>query len=329
MSTTKPSTIRIQRIIAALSVFLFAGKLWAWYLTGSVTVLTDALESTVNVVAGFIGLYAVILAAKPRDANHPYGHGKAEFISAAVEGALIITAGLMVSYQAIYHFIRPHQLESLDAGMIIIAITGAANYVLGLYAVKAGTEQRSATVEAAGRHLKTDAYNTIAIVAGLLAVRITGWIWLDAVAALIFAMVILYTGYKVLRKSLAGIMDEADAELLQRVIDVLQAHRRPDWIDLHNLRVIQYGDVLHIDAHMTLPYYFEVRDADREIHALEGLILEQFGGRVELFIHIDGCAPYQCKLCSMPACPVRRSPLLQPLDWTMDNVMLDSKHGKE
>jgi divalent metal cation (Fe/Co/Zn/Cd) transporter len=124
-------------------------------------------------------------------------------------------------------------------------------------------------------------------------------------------------------------MDEADMGLLQKVIDVLQKYRRDDWIDLHNLRVIQYGEVLHIDAHMTLPYYFEVRDADREIHALEGLILEHFGGKVELFVHVDGCAPYQCKLCSMPACPVRQSPLLERLEWNIENVMFDSKHGKD
>ncbi len=281
-----------------------------------------------NVVAGFIGLYAVSLAAKPRDANHPYGHGKVEFISAAVEGALIIAAGLMVSYQAVYHFLHPEPLKSLDWGMALVGITGGANYLLGIYAVQAGMKHRSATLEAAGAHLKTDAYNTIAIIAGLTLVRFTNWLWLDAAVALIFAAVILFTGYRVLRKSLSGIMDETDVSLLQRVIDVLNEHRRADWIDLHNLRVMQYGAVLHLDAHMTLPYYFEVRDADREFHALEHLMLEQFGGAVELFVHIDGCEFYQCKLCAMPDCPVRQSPLIQRLVWDTENVMLDSKHGK-
>jgi cation diffusion facilitator family transporter len=283
----------------------------------------------VNVVAGFIGLYAVTLAAKPRDANHPYGHGKAEYISAAVEGALIIIAGLMICYEAVYHFIHPKAIQALDAGMVIIAITSVANYGLGVYAVRVGIAQRSATVEAAGKHLKSDAYTSVAVIAGLLLVRFSGMLWLDAAVAMVFSILIVYTGYKVLRRSLSGIMDEADAALLQRVIDVLNKYRRDDWIDLHNLRVMQYGAVLHIDAHMTLPYYFEVRDADREIHALESLILEQFGGTVELFVHIDGCAFYQCKLCSMPNCPVRQSPLIKRLVWNTENVMLDSKHGKE
>jgi divalent metal cation (Fe/Co/Zn/Cd) transporter len=149
------------------------------------------------------------------------------------------------------------------------------------------------------------------------------------VVALVCAVFFCFTGFRVLRNSRAGIMDEADAALLQKVIDLLNQRRRDDWIDLHNLRVILYGDVLHLDAHMTLPYYFEVRDADREIHALESLIMEHFGDKVELFIHIDGCVFYQCKLCSMPACPVRQSPLLQRLVWNVDNVMVDSKHGKE
>jgi cation diffusion facilitator family transporter len=307
---------------------LFVGKIWAWYLTGSVTILTDALESTVNVVAGFIGLYAVTLAAKPRDTNHPYGHGKAEFLSAAVEGALIIIAALMIIYQALYHLLRPVPLEDLDWGMALIGITGAANFLLGVYALRTGKAQRSATVEAAGKHLKTDAYTTIAIIIGLLLVQATGWLWLDAAVALVFALVILFTGYKVLRHSLSGIMDEADLSLLQKVIDVLNQYRRDDWIDLHNLRVLHYGPVLHVDAHMTLPYYFEVRDADREIHALEALIMEHFGSSVEMFIHIDGCHFYQCRLCNMPECPVRQSPLQERLVWNINNVMLDSKHGK-
>ena len=322
------TTIRLQRIIALVSVVLFIAKLWAWYLTKSVTILTDAMESIVNVVAGFIGLYAVTIAARPRDANHPYGHGKIEFISSGIEGGLIVAAALMVGYQAVEHFIHPVKVEKLDLGIVITAVTGVANFFLGQWAVSTGIKKRSATLEAAGRHLRTDAYSTVAIIAGLLLVLVTRWIWLDAAVAAVFAAIIFMTGAKVLRKSLAGIMDEADATLLQNVVSMLQEHRPPQWIDLHNLRVIQYGEVLHIDAHMTLPYYFEVRQADDEIQALEALSREHFSEMVELFIHIDGCAFYQCKLCAMPDCPVRQEPLKQQLTWTVENVMYDSKHGK-
>lgn len=322
------TTLRLQRYIAVFSVVLFAGKLWAWYLTQSVTVLTDALESTVNVVAGFIGLYSVILSAKPRDTNHPYGHGKVEFISAATEGALIMVASLMICYEAVNQLIHPAPLNRLDIGILIVGVTGVVNFLLGKYAVSVGKKQRSLTVETAGRHLISDAYSTAAIIAGLGLVLLTEWHWLDSVVALIFAVIIFITGYKVLRRSLAGIMDEADIALLQEVVKVLQEYRKDQWIDLHNLRVIQYGDVLHIDAHMTMPYYFEVRQSEAELHALEDLVGERFGGKVEMFIHVDGCVFYQCRLCSMPACLVRQAPFTGHIAWDLENVMTDSKHGK-
>lgn len=320
--------IRLQRYIAIISVVLFLAKLLAWYLTNSVTILTDALESTVNVIAGFIGLYAVVLAAKPRDLDHPYGHGKIEFVSAAIEGALIFIAGLMIIYQAIGQLIHPKPLQKLDIGIYLTAATGVINFIVGTYAVTVGKKNRSLTVEAAGKHLRTDAYSTLAIVIGLLLLLFTGWQWLDSVVAILFAVIILVTGYKLVRRSMAGIMDEADTVLLDQVIKVMQENRKAQWIDLHNLRVIQYGDVMHIDAHMTLPWYHQVTDAEREIHAVEELIQATFGSRVEVFIHVDACMPYQCKLCAVPECPVRHEGLQKILVWTVDNVLADSKHGK-
>ncbi len=321
--------IRLQRNIAILSVILFIGKLWAWYLTHSVTVLTDALESTVNVIAGFIGLYSIILAAKPRDFDHPYGHSKAEFVSSAVEGSLIFIAGLMIVYEAIDQLLQPKPLHQLDIGIYITGATGLFNYLVGTYAVKVGKKQRSLIVESAGKHLRVDAYSTFAIVIGLGLIIITKLQWLDSVVALVFSFVIMVTGYKLVRRSLSGIMDEADQKLLQDVITYLQQNRKADWVDLHNLRVVQYGDMLHIDAHMTLPWYYKVQEADAEIHVLEGMIKQHFENRVEVFIHIDACQPYQCKLCGLQNCPERKTEFAAQEQWTLQNVWLDSKHGKE
>lgn len=320
--------VRIQRYIAILSVILFLGKLWAWYLTHSVSILTDALESTVNVIAGFIGLYSITLAAKPRDVNHPYGHGKAEFVSSAVEGALIFIAGLIIIYESVNQLITPRPLHQLDIGMYIAGAAGIINFIFGWYAVKEGRKHRSVVVESAGKHLRSDAYSTFAIIIGLALLYVTGWRWLDSVVAMIFAVIIIVTGYRVLRRSLAGIMDEADEALLKEMIKVLQQYRKPQWIDLHNLRVIQYGDVLHVDAHMTLPWYYQVVDAEREIHALEDLIKEHFGNKIEVFVHIDACAPYSCKLCALSECTVRQEAFKQQIIWTSENVWADSKHGK-
>ena len=320
--------VRIQRFITILSIALFAAKLFAWYLTHSVAILTDALESTVNVITGFIGLYSVTLAAKPRDLNHPFGHGKAEFISAAIEGALIFIAGLIIIYEAIDQLIHPKPLHKLDYGILITGVAGVINFAAGVYAIKQGTKYRSATIEAAGKHIRADAYSTFAVLLGLGLLLLTGWGWLDSAVALVFAVFIIITGYKVLRKSLAGIMDEADEKLLQEVISFLQNHRRPQWIDMHNMRVIQYGDVMHVDAHMTLPWYYRVADGEKEIHLVEDLIREQYGTRIEIFIHIDACATYSCKLCALADCPVRQEAFKEQLVWNSENVWIDAKHGR-
>src|SRR5690606_23498086 len=131
--------------------------------------------------------------------------GKAEFISAAVEGALIFVAGLLIIYESVVHLIRPRALHQLDIGIIVIAISGVVNFIAGVYAVRTGRKNKSLVVESAGRHLQSDAYSTLAIVIGLVLLLLTGWAWLDSAVALVFAAFIMYTGYKVVRKSLSGI----------------------------------------------------------------------------------------------------------------------------
>lgn len=323
--------VRIQRFIVILSVVLFAGKMLAWWLTHSVTVLTDALEGIVNVTAGFLGLYSVVLSDRPRDTNHPYGHGKVEFISAAIEGTLIIIAGCVIIFEAAQHLLHPQPLHHLGVGLAIVSAAGMANYFAGAYATKKARELHSMVLESAGAHLLTDAYSTIAVMIGVAILLLTNnqLPWIDGAVALFFAGITIRTGYKVLRRSISGMMDEMDLTTLKKVIDLLQQNRLPQWVDLHNLRVIQYGSLMHIDAHLTLPYYLQVADADKEIHNLEQLIQSHFNNSVELFIHIDGCMPYQCKLCAMPQCSVRQEPLKALEEWNIENVWTDSKHGKE
>lgn len=209
---------RLQKVVATVAVVLFALKLVAWYLTRSVAVLTDALESTVNVVAGFISLYSLYVASKPRDKEHPYGHGKAEFISAAVEGSLVSIAGFVIIYEAIDNILHPHIIQKLDTGMIIVGVTAIINYITGWYTIKIGTKHNSLALVASGKHLQSDTYSTIGIIAGMALIFLTGWIWLDSIVAIAFAFFIIYTGYTIIRSSLAGIMDEADHEMLEKLV---------------------------------------------------------------------------------------------------------------
>lgn len=321
------SPVRLQRNIAFLAIALFFIKILAWWWTKSVSVFTDAMESTVNVATGLIGWYSIWLASKPRDKNHPYGHGKAEFISSAVEGTLIIIAGIAIIYEAVKHFSNPQPVQQLDWGLALLAFTALVNYAAGVYAIQRGKKAKSAALQAGGNHLKTDTYSTIGIIIGLILLRITHWLWLDATVAIIFAIVILVTGYRVMRKSLAGIMDEADLSLLEELIAYLEEHRRPQWTDLHNLRMIQYGNVLHLDGHLTLPWYFNVREAHREIDQLDQLIRNKFGDAIELFVHVDGCESYSCRICTLEGCNVRQQPFEQLIHWTPENVLQNRKHS--
>lgn len=320
------TTLRLQKNIAFLATALFILKIIAWWFTKSVAIFTDALESIVNVLTGFIGLYSVWLAAKPRDRNHPYGHGKVEFISAAIEGTLISIAGLIIFFEAIRNIRNPVEIHHLDTGLILLAITAIINGFVGFYSINHGKKNRSAAVEAAGRHLTTDTYSTAGVIAGLLVLKLTGWLWLDIAIALAIACIILYTGYKVLRSSLAGIMDEADMQLLSHLVQFLNENRPPQWTDLHNLRVIKYGNILHLDGHLTLPWYYNVKEAHTEIKTLDQLIRQNFEGAVELFVHVDNCEAFSCSICSLGNCPVRIHPFEQKIKWTIDNVLQDKKH---
>ncbi|MCC7050160.1 MAG: cation transporter, partial [Bacteroidia bacterium] len=178
--------IKIQRIIVAFSVLLFIIKVVAYFLTNSVAVLTDALESTVNIIAAFIGLYSLKLSSKPADEDHPYGHGKVEFISAGIEGALIAFAGIIIIYEGIDNFIHPHKIKDIDFGILLVLITAIANFILGFYAEKKGEKNNSLPLISAGKHLKSDTYSTLGIVMGLTLVYFTNWLWLDNLMGVVF-----------------------------------------------------------------------------------------------------------------------------------------------
>jgi len=318
--------IKTQKLVTVVALFLFIIKLYAWYLTNSVAILTDALESTINVISAFVGLYSLYLSARPKDTNHPYGHGKVEFVSAAIEGTLISVAGLIIIYEAINNLKHPHTVGSLDIGMVLICFSGIINYVAGTFAIRNGKKNNSLALAASGKHLISDSYSTIGILIGLVILSLTKLVWIDSALALIFALIIIFTGYKIVRQSLAGIMDEADYELLDKFVLLLNKNRNDNWIDLHNLRIIKYGSILHLDCHLTVPWYFNVNKAHFEVDKLEKLVKENFGESVELFVHTDGCLEFSCKLCNLKDCAVRQSEFIQRIEWNRENISSNRKH---
>ncbi len=317
---------RVQLWVAAISVVLLLVKFTAWFMTHSVAILTDALESIVNVSAGFLGLYSLYISAKPRDENHPYGHGKIEFISASVEGTMIGAAGAIILYKAIKNFFHPVALQQLDFGLLLVAISAVVNFMTGFFCLRIGKQNKSAALIASGHHLQSDTISTAGILAGLALLFLTGYQWIDSLVAIVFALYIIYTGYRIIRSSIAGIMDETDIQLLEKMVTLLNQQRRENWIDLHNLRVIKYGSVLHLDCHLTVPWYLNVHEAHREVDALASQIRNGFGNALELFVHTDGCLPFSCRLCAKESCQERKFAFEKQVSWTLKNVSFNKKH---
>ena len=325
MHRTKQN-FKVQLFVTTLSIILFALKFVAYYLTHSLSVLSDALESTVNVLAGCIGLYSLYVASKPKDKDHPYGHGKAEFISAAFEGSLIITAGLIIILEALSSFFSPTTLHSLDNGLWILLTTAFINLLAGLIAKKIGRKNNSLALVSSGKHLIIDSITTFGIIVGIAIVMLTNYNGLDSYIAMLMGIWIIFNGYKIIRQSIAGIMDEADMALLENVIKEINENRNKNWIDLHNLRVIKYGPLMHIDCHLTMPWYLNVHEAHKIMDQFTDLIKSKFGDSVEFFIHIDGCMPFSCDICTLENCAQRQASFKKKLNWTMENVLVNTKH---
>ena len=316
----------IQKKLTLVIISLFIIKLVAWYYTNSVAILTDTLEYTINVISGFIGLYSLYLSSLPKDRNHPYGHGKVEFLSATVEGTLMVVSGFVIIYEAINNLKHPHELKRLDHGIYLVALTGIVNYIVGYFSIKNGKKNNSLALIATGKHMQSDTYATLGIVIGLIIIFFTHLVWIDSLVAFIFAFIIIISGYKILRTSIAGIMDEADDALLEKMVGYCNENRRENWVDLHNLRFIKYGGTLHLDCHLTIPWYFNINEGHKEVDELEKIVKTNFGDSVELMVHTDGCLDFSCKICNKKDCPVRKHNFQQKIEWTIENISIDSKH---
>lgn len=328
--TAKHSDLQPQKkailIAMCLSILIMLAKFVAYFITNSNAILTDAAESIVNVLASSFAFYSIYLATLPKDTNHPYGHGKVEFFSAFIEGILIALAGIIIVFKSGYDIVYPKQIGQLFEGATIIGATGLANLVLGYYLIKTGKNHKSITLEADGKHLLIDAITSAGLVLGVLLIKITGIFVLDSIISILLGLYIIYNGYKLTRRSVGGLMDESNVELVKSIIDILQSNRKDPWIDVHNLRAQQYGADLHIDCHITLPYYFDLNRVHQEISDIDRMINGNADRKTELFIHADPCLPACCNYCRMKECPVRQEPFRGEIRWTIENATKNQKH---
>lgn len=301
-------------------------KFSAYFITHSNAILTDALESIVNVLASAFAFYSIYLATLPKDKNHPYGHGKVEFFSAFLEGSLIGLAGIIIVFKSSYDLIFPKPIFQLFEGAAIIGATGIINAIVGFYLINAGKNHRSITLEADGKHLLTDAVTSAGLVIGVVLIQITHLYWMDGVISILLGLYIIYNGYLLTRRSVGGLMDESNTGLVKDIIAILQESRRDPWIDVHNLRAQQYGADLHIDCHVTMPYYFDLNRVHQEVSDIDKLVNGHTRHQTELFIHTDPCLAACCNYCSMKSCPVRSAPFDGEIKWTIENTTKNQKH---
>ena len=310
-------TITLSLVVA---IVLMGTKFYAYRLTGSSAVLSDALESIINVVAAAFAMVSVWLSAQPPDPEHPYGHGKIEYFSAGFEGALIILAAIGIFRSGIDHLLIPAPLANLDLGLIILVVASLVNLLLGWMLIHVGKRSQSLTLIADGKHVLTDVYTSVGVVVGLLLVRLTGWLWLDGAVALLVGANILLTGTRLVRQSYAALMDASDPELLDTISRILERHRKPDWIDVHQLRAWRSGSFVHIDLHLVLPRQYRLDRAHADAKAIEDLLINHFGGNAEVLVHMDPCESDDCPVCRQYRCQQRSVLLSGTTRWDRESV---------
>jgi cation diffusion facilitator family transporter len=326
----KKKELRLITWSIILAALICGLKFYTYYLSRSVVILSDALESIINVVAGLFAFYSIRLSARPSDTNHPYGHGKIEFFSIAIEGTMIAFAGVGIVYSAILHYIHPHPLTDLKAALGLVALGGAANALIGWWLVKSGKRLQSLTLEGNGRHILSDSYSSVGVLVAVGIIAVTNWLWVDPLASMVAGVLILVSGYRLLRRSVSGLMDETDLGVVDEVVTILSKHREPAWIDIHNMRVQRFGTHYHIDCHVTLPYYDTLETVHEIISRLAKIVNENFTkGEVEFFIHTDPCLPECCHYCRVGECPVRKEPYTLHIEWSRKNVLPNRKHYLE
>jgi cation diffusion facilitator family transporter len=322
-SVAEDARIRLRAGLISLTVaaLMLAAKYQAYRMTGSTAVLSDALESIVNVVAAVFALGGLVFAGRPADRNHPYGHGKIEFFSAAFEGGLIAFASVVIVYEVVRILVAGVELRQISMGVLIVLATGLVNLVLGWYLVRTGRRYQSLTLVADGQHVIADFYTSAGVGVGLLLVHLTGLAWLDPLVALLVALSLMWTGFKLVRHAAGGLLDEEDPALLSRVLNALQAYVGHGVIRVHHLRAIRSGRFHHVEAHLVVPEFWSVERAHEVSEDVAARVIRDLGVEGEMVFHTDPCHRTYCAVCDLEDCAIRREPFRKVTPLTLEEAV--------
>ncbi|WP_321505336.1 cation diffusion facilitator family transporter [Breoghania sp.] len=276
--------IALGSVLVGLAVL--ALKFAAFWLTGSVALYSDAVESIVNVAAAMAAFLAVRYAAKPADQNHPYGHHKAEYLAAVLEGVLIVLAAIAILYEAWNAFLSPRVLDQPFMGLVVNGLAGVLNFVWARYLISSGKRYRSPALDADGRHLMADVWSSVGVVAGVALAAWTGWLILDPLLAAIVAVNVLWSGWGLVRESVGGLMDEApEPAIRERIRNVISLHA-DGALEAHDLRTRRAGQKTFTEFHLVVPGSMTVADAHEICDRVEEALREDVPGSI-ITIHVE------------------------------------------
>jgi len=288
-----------------IGIGLLAIKFAAFYLTGSQAIFSDAVESIVNVLGACVSLWAIHGAEQPADANHPYGHGKIEYFSAAFEGSLIGIAGIYLVIESIRTMLNPVPLGQLDLGLALVALAGLVNLSLGLFLLKRGKKDDSAALVGSGHHLLSDFWTSVGVLGGLFLVQLTGWQILDGLIGCLIGLHLVHASYKILKDALDRLADRTDDQLLEDLGSAFDTLIPEGVIQLHNLKILKSGRFHHIDVHAIVPEFWTITQGHDYMKVFEERVLDYLGRDGEFAFHIDPCRRSYCSLCSLENCKIR------------------------
>lgn len=281
-----------MRLSFIAGLFLLFIKTYAFFLTGSAAILSDAAESIIHVFAVGFAAYSMWLSFKPADHDHLYGHDKISFFSAGFEGAMIIIAALFILYESVYKLIFGFEITNIDSGVFFIVLATVINLFLSLYLIRKGKKYKSIILEANGKHILTDCWTSIGVILALVLVWLTGIDFFDPALAILIALNILWTGGRLIKRSVSGLMDEADKGVHKEVVSIIEKETKERHLHYHNLRHRLAGHKIFIELHLLFPQDINLYEAHLIATEIEANTRAALDRDAEIVTHLEPLADH-------------------------------------
>lgn len=304
-----------------LGITIMGLKYLAYSLSGSTALLSDALESLVNVVAAGFALFAIYFAQEPPDREHPYGHGKIEFITAVFEGGLISFAALLIFYESYLAVRNGFPPVELGLGLWVNMGAGIINGLLGFFLIKVGKKTDSLALQADGQHVFSDFLTSLAMLVGLLVVKFTHYYWLDSVIAILMGVLLLVTGIPLIKTAVNGLLDAENPTLLEKIRASTENLRDTGIIRIHHVRAMRNGRRIHVDGHVVVPEHWTVQFAHDYVEKFERKVVKTSFMEGEIGFHIDPCRRLYCSLCELKDCPIRKEKFISRPNLSLEEMV--------